>query len=289
MLAGNLFRGIARDTAAGGETTLSVTGIGALVAALPFTANHIIVKWGALASAGNPSVSLRINGDSSALYNAQDVKGAGGSDTALRTNAATSLPLGTLSSTAFEFSGGEIIIPAAFLATHKSVAGLYGEVENNVSAVGGRYASTDVVDEISLVISSGSYVAASVLEVGVVDEIFAIAGQSVVLTEDGTFTVQGAPQLSGDVVLIGNMRSDRSGTNDEILYNINDDATAGNYPGQLLAGNASSANATATIQRQFARVPGDNASANIFGALVTTISNVMLLILMPFKDCEIFS
>ena len=274
MLAGNLFRGIARDTAAGGETTLSVTGIGALVAALPFTANHIIVKWGALASAGNPSVSLRINGDSSALYNAQDVKGAGGSDTALRTNAATSLPLGTLSSTAFEFSGGEIVIPAAFLATHKGVAGLYGEVENNVSAVGGRYASTDVVDEISLVISSGSYVAASVLEVGVADEMFAIAGAEDIKTEDGTFTVQGIPQLSGDVVLIGNLRTDRALPAESIKIALNDDEVDANYELQWMRGSGASPSANIASNRFFiGATTASTGTANAYGAFVATISN----------------
>lgn len=275
MLPGNLFRGIARDVAAGGETTLSITGIAAKVAALPFGANHIIVKWGCLASAGNPSVSLRINGDASALYNAQDVKGAGSSKTALRTNAATSLPLGTLSSTAFEFSGGEITIPAAFLATHKSVVGLYGEVENNVSAVAGRYASTDAVDEISIVISSGSFVAASVLEVGVADEMFAIAGAEDIKTEDGTFTVQGIPQLSGDVVLIGNLRTDRAFVIDNGRLEINTDSTSGNYAQQFLFGSVSSltAGAPSSPGLVFPLITGAPAAANAFGAAVCVISN----------------
>ena len=272
MLSGNLFRGIKRDVAAGGETVLSVTGIAVLVAALPFGANHIIVKWGALASAGNPSVSLRINGDSSALYNAQDVKGAGSSPTGLRTNSATSLPLGTLSSTAFEFSGGEFLIPAAFLATHKSVVGLYGEVENNVTAAVGRYASTDTVDEISLVISSGSYVASSMLEVGVVDEMLAIAGAEDIKTADGTFTVQGIPQLSGDVVLIGNVQG--SGGSGAVKAFFNGDTTPANYGQQRIRGFGSSPTAKVVTDNVISNVSIAANGADVFGAVVMQVQNL---------------
>ena len=181
MLGTNLSRDIARDTAAGGETSLSVSGIDTLVAALPWNATrparHLIVRWSALASTGTPAVSLRFNNNSGGVYNAQDVKGASSTKTALRTNGATSMPVGTLSSTAFEFSGGEIVIPAAFLtATHKSHTGIYGEVENNVSVAAGRYAATPAITRVDLIIASGSFVAASSLTVGVVDEMYAVAG-----------------------------------------------------------------------------------------------------------------
>lgn len=178
----DLPRDIATDTASGGETTLSVPGIDTLVAALPFTARHLIVRWSALASAGTPSISLRFNNDSGALYNSQDAKGVGSAKSALSTDDATSLPVGTLSSTAFEFSGGEILIPAAFLtATYKSFTGLYGEVENNISVMGGWYAATPAITRVDLIISSGSFVAASLLTVAVVDEMFAVPGAETII------------------------------------------------------------------------------------------------------------
>lgn len=240
---------------------------------LPFTKRHLVLRISARASAGTPNLLLRINGDTSGNYNYQNLKGAGGSDTAARTNAATSVLLGTLSSTANEFSGGELLIPAAFLATFKSFEGIFGVVEDNVHIVAGNWADASAITSVTVFTSASTFASGTVIELAVVDEMYAIAGAETILTADGTFTVEGLPQLPGDCVLIGNLRSDASATLDSIALNFNDDTTAGNYLFQRLRGTGSTADASASTN-QAGSCPADTAVANAFGPFLATISNV---------------
>lgn len=266
-------RVIARTELTSPASSVTISGIDTLIAALPFTARHFVLRWNVRATSGTPNVFARLNGDTGSNYNVQTVQGSGSTPFAFR-GTETSFNYSQASSVANVFSSGEAIFTDAFSTrSHKSDLSFAGRVENLVRVHAGRWADTSVITSVTLFIASSTMAAGSVFEVAVVDEMFAIAGAEQILTADGTFTVQGIPQLSGDVVLIGNLRSDVSAGEDTLDYDLNDDGTDGNYVRQYLRGDSSTASAAAASDREIGVCTGDTATAGAFGAFVHTISN----------------
>ena len=256
------------------DVTLSVNPI--VIAALSFTPRHLVVRvngrldgaftWG--------STEIQFNGDTGANYSTQRLEGAGTNATATRANGVTSLYSVIMpgdSAAANAFGGGEVLIPDALSTrTHKSSIALSGAHELNVRTVAGRWASTAAITSVTIGAFTDDFMAGSTFELCVVDESFNIDEQ--IKTGDGTFTVSSIAAADGDLVVIGNLRSDRSGAGDAVVHNINDDGTSGNYAGQALYGDNTSAGAfTSTLN--IANITGNTATTSAFGVMVGQFSN----------------
>jgi hypothetical protein len=256
------------------DVTLSVNPI--VIAALSFTPRHLVVRvngrldgaftWG--------STEIQFNGDTGTNYSTQRLEGAGTNATATRANGVTSLYSIIMpgdSAAANTFGGGEVLIPDALSTrTHKSSIALSGAHELNVRTVAGRWASTAAITSVTIGAFTDDFMAGSTFELCVVDESFNIDEQ--IKTGDGTFTVSSIAAADGDLVVIGNLRSDRSGAGDAVVHNINDDGTSGNYAGQALYGDNTSAGAfTSTLN--IANITGNTATTSAFGVMVGQFSN----------------
>lgn len=230
-----------------------------------------MVTVNGLASSGTPNILVRLNSDTGSNYNYQTLKGASSTASAARSNSQTSLLMGILSSTANEFSGGEILIPDALSTrSHKSGVTFTGQNEDNVHAITSRWADTSAITSVTVFPSSSTFAAGTVIELWVVDESFAIDEQ--ILSADGTFSVTGIAAQDGDIVCIGNVRSDRSALNDESELEFNGD-TAANYVVQVLEGDTSSALASTASLPFMGRCSAASADSDAFGALVAQVTN----------------
>tara|TARA_S200002703_G_scaffold159912_1_gene175437 strand:- start:6504 stop:9602 length:3099 start_codon:yes stop_codon:yes gene_type:complete len=267
-------RVIARTELTEASSSVTISNIDTLVAALPFTARHLVVRVQVESTSGTPNLQTRFNGDTGGNYNQQHVTGASSSPSAYRTSGASAVSLfgNIVAGDSLYLSGGFVVPDAFSTRSHKSIIALAGEGERFVRCTAGRWASATAITSVEVFVDSSTMVAGSIVELAVVDEMYAIAGAEQILTADGTFTVEGLPKLSGDVVLIGNLRSDRASTNEEVDVEYNDDTTDGNYAEQHLSGSSTSASASTGSTKFTCQCPGDSADANAFGGWVHHIS-----------------
>lgn len=183
MISDDLLKFIDREEVSTPVSTHTFSGIDTLIAALDFTARHLVLLVNGQASTGTPDILVRFNADTGANYNYQNLKGAGASDTALQSGAQTSVKIGSLPSAANVFGGGSVLIPAAFLATtYKSFENLAGEAESNIEAVAGYWKNQAAITSITVLLSAGNMAAGTTLELAVIDEMLAIPGAETIVT-----------------------------------------------------------------------------------------------------------
>ena len=224
----------------------------------------------------NENMNVTFNGDGGANYNAQELNAEGAAAAAGRNTGATSLRAFTCagaSATANVFGGGMFIIPHyAGSANHKALLSIGGTAESFLSMLAGRWANAAAITSITVTTSSsGNYNANSIFLLCAVDERYLVEEQ--LLAADGTVTFSSIPQLDGDLVALGFVRTDRAAVSDDIDVTVNADTTDANYARQRLSGsNTTTAAAAAADRALIEGVPGDSATANAFGAFVLSIS-----------------
>lgn len=262
----------------GGSHTFA--GILALIAALPFTARHLVltVNGQTEENSDNSTVSVRLNGDAGANYNFERLDGTGAVPGASRRDNQTSWWLkapGDL--TALRFGGGQLLIIDAFGGrSHNGGVALTGATEAAVQAGAFRRGSVAIVTSV-YVAGQGGFKAGTILELAVVDERYLVAGGEQILTVDGTFTFTGLPQVPGDLCIIGNLRSIRAAAADDIYITINGDGVNANYFNQTMLGdNAGPPTAAVWNERRIGTCSAANATASAFGAFCASISQAAL-------------
>lgn len=183
MLSDDLLKIIAREEVPTPVSTHTFSGIDTLIAELEFNARHLVVLVNGQASSGTPDILVRFNSDTGANYNYQNLKGASSTASASRSSAQTSVKIGSLPSTSNVFGGGSLLIPAAFLTdTFKSFESLLGEAENNVELIAGHWADKSAITSVTVFPSASTFAAETLLELAVLDEMFAIPGAETILT-----------------------------------------------------------------------------------------------------------
>ena len=239
---------------------------------IPSGTRHLAVIFnGALTVAGG-TLLVQFNGDSGNNYNYQHVAGVGAVASAARTTAAASIECFGVPTGANLFGGGMIVIPHyAGADNHKAVLTMGGAVENSVTARTGRWANVAAITRVDVLASANNIEAESIALLCAVDERYLVEEQ--LLAADGTVTFSSIPQLDGDLVALGFVRTDRASVSDDIDVTVNADTTDANYARQRLSGSNTTTAAAAAADRAFIEgVPGDSATANAFGAFVLSIS-----------------
>lgn len=239
-------------------------------------AQHLIAKAKCAFTGGAGEVVVELDGDSTgANYHSQYIEGAVSTDAAAIQNGAAWVSIRAVDDggSADRFSSGELLIFDAFSTSKmKSILCVAGENEDRVRITSGRYSATPAAVG-TVTFSGGTFAIGSVFELKVPDEMFAIPGAQDRLAADGTFNLQGIPQLDGDIILLADLRSDDAATDDEYVLQQNGDTTAGNYKMQELRGAGVSTDSigTGTHTAIYPSMPGDSAAANIFAGHVWRI------------------
>lgn len=86
-------------------------------------------------------------------------------------------------------------------------------------------------------------------------------------------SAEGIPQLSGDVVIIANLRGNHIADEVDLVATLNNDSTDGNYARQYMRGDDSTSSAASGSDRNVGTCPAAGAAASVFGAFTQTISN----------------
>ena len=251
--------------------TLSVNPI--VIAALSFTPRHLLVRTQTQATSGNPNLFVRFNGDSGSNYNSQVFYGYATSAGAWAGTNTTALNLiGNIDDLSNAFSVSETLFPDALSTrTHKSALCLSGRLEEVVEAGGGRWENTAAITSVTCFLDSSTFAAGSTFELCVVDEAYVIDEE--INTGTADFDKSSISAADGDLVIIGNLRSDVASNIEEVSIRFNGD-TGGNYTRQRLRGNNStSLNAAQGTTPVIAHGAGANATADSFSGLLVHIPN----------------
>lgn len=258
--------------------TLSVNPI--VIAALSFTPRHLLVRTDSKSAGAEQDIYIQFNGDAGSNYNYQRVLGVGTTASAERINGAVSQKFSSspVSTDANQFTSGEMLIPDALSTrSHKATISFTGLVEDRVYAYAGRWADTAAITSVTLTQNSLAFAAGSIFELCVVDETYNIdqdGDGEQILGSDGTFTVGSISAADGDLVCIGNWRSDRASINrDTVEFEFNSDATDANYARQNLSGGGTSASAGSNADRTLTGLPASTAATSVFGGMVAQITN----------------
>ena len=271
-------RVIARTELTADTANVTFSGINTLVAALPFTARHLVLTINARStrSAATDTPLIRFN-DNDTGYNFQRLTGASSTDDAARTSGTTwwFLPdVPAASAGAGVFGGGSLIIPHAFnTANHKAGLFVGGAAEASVAANVGRWANIAAIASILIDQANGpNWLDGSVFELAVIDEDYAVEEQ--VLAADGTFTFSDLDDLvqEGDLVAVGYVRSTTSTTNGAFFCRVNGDDTGGNYVRQYIRGSGTTVSTAVSEDRRVGRISGNTAATNAFSPFLTSVS-----------------
>ena len=258
-----------------GAVTLSVNPI--VEAALSFTPRHLLLRVDAKSTTAATVIGGRVqlNGDTASNYNSEQLYSTGTTPAAANSTSSSSFYFGGLDgSDSNEFGGGELLIPDALSTrTHKSFVGMTAVGDAFNAVVGGRWNSTAAVTSVTYFPSAGNLDAGSTIELCVVDESFNINEQ--IKTGSGTFTVSSISAADGDLVVIGNLRSNRTAySGDNAEFHFNGDTSVSNYHIQVLQGYQSSVQAySANASWYVFSTPSSASTANVFGAGVAQIAN----------------
>tara|TARA_R110000737_G_scaffold350798_1_gene390910 strand:- start:10195 stop:13299 length:3105 start_codon:yes stop_codon:yes gene_type:complete len=272
-------RTIARTELTVAASSVTFSGINTLVAALPFTARHLVVIASGRTdrNGGNDAALFQLNGDTGANYAYQYLYADNTTAAAARVtaqSALTSISFAGDTAAAGAFGGGSMLIPHAFnTANHKTALCIAGAADLIQFTTVNQWANVAAITSMKAIPQSGTnFLAGSVFELAVVDEDYAVEEQ--VLAADGTFTFSDLDDLvqEGDLVGIGYLRTDRAQEDDSLEFSINSDTTASNYARQLLDGGDGSASASSATDRIIGTAVGNNASANMFGPLIASYS-----------------
>ena len=239
---------------------------------VPSGTRHLAVIFNGALTVAAGTLLVRFNGDSGNNYNHQTLQGAGAVASAARATGGTSITAFGLPTGANLFGGGMIVIPHyAGAVNHKAVLTHGGAVENSVMVHAGRWANVAAITRVDVLASANNIEAESIAWLCAVDERYLVEEQ--LLAADGTVTFSSIPQLDGDLVAVGFVRTDRAAVSDDIDVTVNADTTDANYARQRLSGSNTTTAAAAAADRAFIEgVPGDSATANAFGAFVISIS-----------------
>tara|TARA_R110000823_G_scaffold37949_1_gene102610 strand:- start:47 stop:1216 length:1170 start_codon:yes stop_codon:yes gene_type:complete len=149
-----------------------------------------------------------------------------------------------------------------------------GRVEDFLRAGAGRWANTAAITSVTLYLDASTFTAGSTFELCVVDESFNVS-ETILTGDSGSagFAITGISGADGDLVCIGNLRSDRSGNADSIRTRLNGDTTETNYYTQRFIGYASTTAAESQNLSQNAACTASTAEANNFGAYLCQVTN----------------
>lgn len=251
-----------------------------------WTGLHLVV----LVNAASPDavaerdLEWTFNGASSA-FNEQIFKGSSSSKSAARASSQAAMTLGTIPGTSVHASavGGGMFLLADYADTarHKTLLGFSGAAENSVVGGVGRWGSTAAVTSITVAPSSGNFAIGSRFVLALVDERYRV--QADVKTDDlETFDFQNIPALTGQLVILGLLRSDNADTRDSLDIALNNDTT-GYYGMQSMRGDSTILAGQSIANREInnASIAGDNATAAVFGVSVTTVTQYGLAVNDP--------
>ena len=251
--------------------TLSVNPI--VTAALSFTPRHLLLRAEMQATSGNPNVFTRLNGDSGSNYNVQTLTAYGTTRNGAQDTSEDKFALaGNIDDLSNAFSVSETLFPDALSTrTHKSALCQTGRLEEVVRLAGGRWENTAAITSIQIYVDSSTFAAGSTFELAVVDEAYVI--DETINTGAAQFDHASISAADGDLVIIGNLRSDVSSNIEEVSIRFNND-TGGNYARQRMnIGNGTNIGAYADTSPVIAHGAAANADANSFSGLLVQIPN----------------
>jgi hypothetical protein len=259
------------------KTTLTSTASSVTLSysapSVSWTPRHLVVRVNGISSQ-NSEIKARFNGDSGTNYNRQMLRGQGTTPAALRVSGENGYLYGSLGTTLTTPSGGELLIPDALSTrSHKSLISLTGwQGEGEITAFAGRWANTAAITSVTILPSAGILGVGTTIELCVVDESYNINEQiKTAGTGTGTFAVSSIVADIGDLVVIGNLRSDIAQVGDEVFINLNSDDSS--YPRQRLEGYGSTVGASASSLNDIGGSTAANATAGAFGAIVAQFPN----------------
>jgi len=256
------------------ETTFAVTlSVNPIVtAALSFTPRHLVVRINTKCESSQPSNAIQFNGDSGSNYNRQHMQGSGTSESSGQNTSGTSMHAGQNESGTNEFGSTEILIPDAFSTrTHKATLALNGATEDSMQVIGGRWENTAAITSVRIFTSGVHYSVGSTFELAVVDEAYVI--DETINTGAAQFDHASISAADGDLVIIGNLRSDVASHIEEVSIRFNND-TGGNYIRQRVnASNGTNIGAYASTSPVIAHSAAANADANSFSGLIVQVPN----------------
>jgi len=251
--------------------TLSVNPI--VIAALSFTPRHLLVRTNVLATSGTPNFRIRLNGDSGSNYNIQLLDAASTSASGLKESTDHfGLPT-NVTSDANEFCSGSFLFPDALSTrTDKAVLAMSGRVEDFHRLGVGRWENTAAITSVTLYLDSSTFTAGSTFELCVVDESHAV--KETINTGTAQFDESSISAADGDLVIIGNLRSDVSSNIEELGLQFNNDSTDGNYVRQRMTGhNGTIKGAFSSASNAVSHTAGDSADADSFSGFMAQIPN----------------
>ena len=253
--------------------TLSVNPI--VIAALSFTPRHLVVRTDSKSAGAEQDIYIQFNGDGGSNYNYQRILGKAATTSAERITGAVRQKFSSspVSTDANQFASGEMLIPDALSTrSHKSTISFTGLVEDRVYAYAGRWADTAAITSVTLTQNTLAFAAGSIFELCVVDESYVIDEE--INTSTAQFDHSSISAADGDLVVIGNLRSDVSSHIEELGLQFNNDSTDGNYARQRMTGhNNSVKGAYASASNAVSHAAGANADANGFSGFVAQIVN----------------
>ncbi len=240
------------------------------------TSRHLVIRTNCRDIDVSNSITqfLRFNGSEAMDYMYQRLSGVDAADSAGRVDGANAINIPPIPGAANDnvWGGSMVLIPHAFNTdNHKVLLALGGAAEFAVEAVVGRWAQAAAITSVGIVEGVGDeMMVGSTVSVGVIDESYRVG--EVELAAPGTITFDNIPQGEGDLITIGYARTIRADVTDFYNMEINDDTNNANYWFQQLRGLGGATWGQSVNLRYIRELPGDNASANVFGATVICYS-----------------
>ena len=258
------------------STSDSVTLTYAAPAGVSWTPRHLLLRTSTQATSGNPNLLLRFNGDSGSNYNSQVLYGYSTTTGAWAGTSQTSMSvIGNIDDLSSTFSVSETLFPDALSTrTDKSVLSIGGRIEEVVEPGVGRWEDTAAIASVTCLVDSSTFAAGSTFELCAVDESYLISGGETINTGTAQFDKSSISAANGDLVVIGNLRSDVSSNLEELGLRFNGDTTDGNYERQRMTGhNNSVKGAYSSASNAVSHAAGDDSDADGFSGFVAQIVN----------------
>ena len=240
------------------------------------TPRHLVLRTSTQATSGNPNLLLRFNGDSGSNYNSQVLYGYSTTTGAWAGTSQTSMSvIGNIDDLSSTFSVSETLFPDALSTrTDKSVLSIGGRIEEVVEPGVGRWESTAAITSVTCFVDSSTFAAGSTFELCVVDEAYLISGGETINTGTADFDKSSISAADGDLVIIGNLRSNVASNLEELGLQFNNDSTDGNYERQRMTGhNSSIKGAYSSASTAVSHAAGANADADSFSGFLAQIVN----------------
>tara|TARA_R110000824_G_scaffold82199_2_gene206152 strand:+ start:7994 stop:10855 length:2862 start_codon:yes stop_codon:yes gene_type:complete len=242
---------------------------------IPVAAKHLVLTYEATGTraAGSLAGRMYFNGDTSAIYNTQSVYGYSATIQAARVEAGTNADVGWIPGTATPNVRGvaTVLIPEyANTARDKNTLSVAGNGEDIVGAFVTRTALTDAITSVTFRENgAGNIDTGSCFTLAVVDERYNIFSDTLSLA--GTLGTSGIAASSGQLFGIGSLRSTAAGVRTTFNIEFNGDTTVGNYAGNILRGQASSASGSA-VNNFASDITASTATANAYSPFFISIS-----------------